>query len=148
MLNLNKHFLYYLLASLMFIVNTGKACAEDQKDAPLEIPGVIKVFAEDIFTLNEKIPNLLIIDARITSDRKHGYIEGSINLPDIETNCDSLAKIIPTKKIPVLFYCNGVKCGRSVNSSKTALQCGYTNIYWFRGGFEEWKSKSMPFLKS
>jgi rhodanese-related sulfurtransferase len=121
--------------------------AGEEQDAPLLIPGTTKVFAEDILDLVEKIPNLLIIDARIRTDRSQGYIEGSISLPDIKTKCATLAKVIPKKNTPVLFYCNGVKCGRSVNSSRVALKCGYNNIYWFRGGFEEWKAKNFPFIK-
>jgi len=148
MFNQTNHFLNYILILFLITVVSNKSYAEDQLDAPSKIPGVTKIFAEDVFDLHEKTPGLLIIDARITGDRKHGYIEGSVNLPDIETNCDTLAKIIPEKNTPILFYCNGVKCGRSVNSSKIALKCGYTKIYWFRGGFEEWKLKNMPFLKS
>ena len=122
--------------------------AAEKKDAPLLVPGTTKVFAEDVIDLAGKIQDLLIIDARMSSDRAQGYIEGSISLPDTDTNCETLAKVIPKKKTPVLFYCNGVKCGRSVNSSRTALECGYSNIYWFRGGYEEWKAKQLPFIKS
>lgn len=123
------------------------SCFAEQLKAPDKIPGTKKVVAEDIFELVEKIPNLLIIDARIRMDRKQGYIEGSVSLPDLETNCKSLAKEIPDKHTAVLFYCNGVKCGRSVKSSRKALKCGYDNIYWFRGGFEEWKQKGFPYIK-
>lgn len=138
---------YWLVTLLLINVSTNAAYADAAKDAPLLIPGTTKVFAEDLLDIAEKIPNLLIIDARIRTDRKQGYIEGSISLPDVETNCASLAKVIPKKTLPVIFYCNGVKCGRSVNSSKTAIKCGYTNIYWFQGGFEEWKRKNLPFIK-
>ncbi|WP_455366992.1 rhodanese-like domain-containing protein, partial [Kaarinaea lacus] len=79
------------------------------------------------------------------SDRESaGWIEGSVGLPDYDTSAESLAKHIPSKSTPVLFYCNGVKCGRSVNSSKVAIEAGYQNIYWFRGGWEEWTEKGMP----
>jgi rhodanese-related sulfurtransferase len=123
------------------------AQAEKKVDYPDSIPGTTKVDAEKLLDLANTIPNLIIIDARITKDRAQGYIEGSVSLQDIDTNCDSLAKKIPEKTTPVLFYCNGPKCGRSVKSSRKALKCGYTNIYWFRGGFEEWKNKNYPFLK-
>ena len=136
-----------ILSFLLLIATINTTYAAEAKDAPLLIPGTTKVFAEDLLDLAEKIPNLLLIDARIPSDRKQGYIEGSISLPDIETNCASLAKVISKKKAPILFYCNGVKCGRSVISSQVALKCGYSNIYWFRGGFEEWKNKKLPFIK-
>lgn len=115
--------------------------------APEYIDGSTKVSAEDIFDLAEKTPDLLIIDARIRADRRQGYLEGSVSLPDVKTDCRSLKKTVQKKTSPVLFYCNGPKCGRSGNSVKKAVKCGYNNIYWFRGGFEEWKAKGFPLLK-
>ena len=115
--------------------------------APESIPGTTKVDAEGVLALVEKAPALVIVDARIRQDRLQGYIEGSVSLPDIETTCESLAKVAPLKSTPILFYCNGPKCGRSVHSSRKALECGYTGVYWFRGGFEEWKKKNYPYVK-
>lgn len=119
----------------------------DVKIAPQEIPGSTKVDAEGVIKLVEVIQNLLIVDARIRMDRRQGYLEGSISLPDVETDCDSLARIIPTKSSPVLFYCNGPKCGRSGKSVNKAVNCGYTKVFWFRGGLEEWKLKGYPYLR-
>lgn len=125
----------------------GVAAAADKVIAPDTIPGTVKVDAEGVLDVAEKIPQLVIIDARIRQDRVQGYIEGSVSLPDVDTSCEALKKIIPRKSSPVLFYCNGPKCGRSVSSSRQALACGYTQVYWFRGGFEEWKQKNYPYLK-
>jgi rhodanese-related sulfurtransferase len=115
--------------------------------SPEKIEGSTIVNAEEFIELAGKIPQLLVIDSRIQGDRKQGYIEGSISLPDVDTNCDSLAKVIPHKDSPTLFYCNGVKCGRSATAVTIALHCGYHNIYWFRGGFEEWLAKGYPYLQ-
>ena len=95
----------------------------------------------------DSVPDLIVIDSRIPGDRKQGYVEGSISLPDVETNCKTLATNIPSKKSAALFYCNGVKCGRSAKAIKIALSCGYNNVYWFRGGFEEWLAKGYPYLQ-
>lgn len=114
---------------------------------PDQIPGVTRVDAEGVIGLTEKIPDLTIIDSRISGDRQQGYIEKSLSLPDTKTDCVSLKKVIPKKSSPTLFYCNGVKCGRSVVAIKIALKCGYTNLYWFRGGFEEWLAKHYPFVQ-
>ena len=54
--------------------------------SPEFIPGSVRVDSEGVIDLVNKIPDLLIIDARISNDRKQGYIEGSISLPDIDTN--------------------------------------------------------------
>ena len=114
---------------------------------PEHISGVPTLTAESVVELAVEKQNLIIIDARITDDRSHGYLEDSISLPDIKTNCDTLAKAIPAKNSPTLFYCNGIKCGRSVVSIKIAKSCGYNNMYWFKGGFEEWKIKGFQYTK-
>jgi rhodanese-related sulfurtransferase len=116
-------------------------------NSPEKIEGSTLVNAEGFIELVGKIPDLLVIDSRIPGDRKQGYVEGSISLPDVDTTCDSLAKVIPSKESPTLFYCNGVKCGRSAKAVTIALSCGYSNIYWFRGGFEEWLAKGYPYLQ-
>jgi len=115
--------------------------------SPGSIPGAIRVSAEEFIELVNRVPGLTIIDSRIPNDRKQGFVEGSISLPDVSTTCDSLARVLPAKDAPSLFYCNGVKCGRSAKAINIALSCGYSNIYWFRGGFEEWLKKGYPYLQ-
>ena len=115
--------------------------------SPESIDGTTKVDAEAFIELIDNSPDLIVIDSRIPGDRKQGYIEGSLSLPDVDTTCDSLSKLIQKKDAISLFYCNGIKCGRSAEAIKIALSCGYSNIYWFRGGFEEWLAKGYPYLR-
>lgn len=114
---------------------------------PESIEGVTRLDAEGVIELAERLPELVIIDARQRMDRQQGYIQGSVSLPDVETDCDSLRALLPGRDMPALFYCNGVQCGRSVIAVQIAKGCGYTRLYWFRGGFEEWKQKGYPFLQ-
>lgn len=137
---------------VLLLAASAMSIAEEKPDlSPQEIKGIPKVSAEEVFALFEKIPGLIIIDSRLatgpSSGRANGFIEGSISLPDIKTDCASLAKAIPKKNAPSLFYCNGPKCGRSAKAIQIALKCGYSNIYWFRGGFEEWQQKGYPYVK-
>lgn len=133
-------------AGLVACIFSFAAMSAPEVVSPDLIPGSTKVDAEGVINIVNTIPELVIVDARIAADRKQGFIEGSVSLPDIDTNCDSLGKVIRKKNQPILFYCNGIKCGRSVKSVKTAMQCGYDKIFWFRGGFEEWKTKGYPFV--
>jgi rhodanese-related sulfurtransferase len=133
--------IWFLLTTIIY---TATAAAESSPDS---IDGSTLVNAEGFIDLVGKVPDLIVIDSRIPGDRKQGYVEGSISLPDVDTTCDSLAKVILGKGSPTLFYCNGVKCGRSATAIKIALGCGYNNIYWFRGGFEEWLAKGYPYLQ-
>lgn len=114
---------------------------------PEHIEGVKIVDAEGLIGKVTHIPALVLIDSRIEADHDEGYIEGSISLPDTDTNCDTLAKVVPELTTPVLFYCNGVRCDRSARAAITARDCGYTNLYWFRNGIEEWQKKQYPLVQ-
>ena len=78
---------------------------------PDHIHGVDTLTAEQVIEYAVNNPELIIIDARIRKDRDNGFIEDSISLPDINTNCDTLQEVVKDKNRPLLFYCNGVKCG-------------------------------------
>jgi rhodanese-related sulfurtransferase len=114
--------------------------------SPERIDGVSTVDAEGLIELATEMPGLVIIDARIRADRKYGYIEGSLSLPDNETDCAALAAHVPDLDNPVLFYCNGVRCARSGHAARIARACGYTRIYWFRTGVEEWRRQQYPLV--
>jgi rhodanese-related sulfurtransferase len=146
--------LHRRLALFLFLLwATGTTQAETMPDltrskiiVPDDIPGVKTLTAEGLIEQANSSAELIIIDARISKDRASGYIEDSISLPDINTNCDTLSKVVKNGQTPLLFYCNGVKCGRSVVAIKIAKSCGYKNLLWFRGGFEEWQEKGYQYL--
>ncbi len=115
--------------------------------SPEQIPGTQRIDAEGLLDLYEQFSELLVIDARIESDRKNGYIEHSISLPNIATDCHVLQNRIASRHHPVVFYCNGPKCGRSAKSAAIAVQCGYDQVYWFRGGIEEWTTRQYPLVR-
>lgn len=132
------------LISLSFLALGTVHAAEK---TPESIDGTTKVTAEKVIELIGELDDLVVIDARTTEDRAKGWIEDSIGLPNTATTEASLAKAAPNKSAPILFYCNGIKCGRSVESSKNAVNWGYKKIYWFRGGMAEWEAKSLPVVK-
>jgi len=141
---LHKLIRFFFTAWLVTLVSPALA---EKPDVAETIDGTTKVSAEEVIEMLSSKPDMVIIDARKNSDREKGYIEGSIGLPDTDTTEQSLASHLPGKATPVIFYCNGVKCGRSVKSAKNAVDWGYTNIYWFRGGWEEWMDKGYPVTK-
>lgn len=113
---------------------------------PESIPGVKTLTAESLIELAHSLDDLVVVDSRLSEDRSQGFIEDSYSLPDINTSCATLGGIGPDLNQPLVFYCNGVKCGRSVKAVQIAAQCDYKNLYWFKGGFEEWWIKDYPYL--
>ena len=115
-------------------------------EVPEAIDGAKVISAESLLDEVMEHSELVIIDARNGADREQGYIEGSVSLPDTDTDCHSLANIVSSYDTPAMFYCNGVRCERSANAIHKAVACGYKKIYWLRGGFNEWKTKGFPYL--
>ena len=134
-----------LLIAAAALLSLGAATAA--QDAPLEIPGATTVNAKQIFDLVAKTPSIVILDNRKEDDYAAGRIEGAIRLIDTEVNAESLAKHIKGKATPVLFYCNGVKCGHAAKAAEKAVQLGYTKIYYYALGMDEWNAQRLPLVR-
>lgn len=141
-----KYSINFILIALATLALSNTAIA-GKKEVPKLLEGTKIVTAEQVVDLIGETDELVVVDARKVSDHKQGWIEGAHSLPNTETTEATLAKLVPNKAGPVLFYCNGIKCGRSYKSAKKAIEYGYTNIYWFRGGIDEWEAKGLPMVK-
>lgn len=48
------------------------------------------------------------------------------------------------KDLPMIFYCASSQCWLSYNAALRAINLGYTNVLWYRGGLEAWKQARLP----
>jgi PQQ-dependent catabolism-associated CXXCW motif protein len=48
------------------------------------------------------------------------------------------------KQYPIVLYCLSPECWMSYNASLRAINLGYTNVLWYRGGIESWKKAGLP----
>jgi|GEM_PF-4088689 len=91
-----------------------------------------------------------IVDAWTTdtADNAKGIIPGAQAL-DISKFWDStnsvlvdggtaLTTICPDKTKPIIFYCGSWACGKSKAACSAAGKLGYTKIYRYQGGINEW----------
>lgn len=51
------------------------------------------------------------------------------------------------KDTPLVFYCLSVECWMSYNASLRAINLGYTNVLWYRGGIEAWKAAGLQTVR-
>ncbi len=113
-------------------------------DAPMSITGATTVDAKAIIALMESKPDLVIIDNRRAEDYANGFIEGAVRVLDTDMTEAVLASHVKTKATPVLFYCNGVKCGRAAKATEMAVSWGYTQVHYYALGMEEWRALGLP----
>jgi len=129
------------------VVLLGLLSAAAAQDAPMQISGANTVNAQQIFELITKRPNLVILDNRKEEDYAAGHLEGAIRLLDTDVSSETLARHVASKETPVLFYCNGVKCGRAAKATERAVQLGYSNVFYYALGMEEWNKEGLPLVK-
>jgi rhodanese-related sulfurtransferase len=118
--------------------------ASEKPYAPESLPGVTILTAEEVISLILDNPDLIVIDSRKKTEYIKGHIEGAINILNTELGPEELEFIAPDRSTMLLFYCNGVRCLRSSDSLAKAVGWGYTNLFWFRGGWKEWTEKRLP----
>jgi len=88
---------------------------------------------------------MVLIDARTKEEYQEAHIAGAISIP--EKNFDESVSLLPSEKGSlVVFYCNGVKCGKSKKAAKKAAALGYKNILIYGEGFPVWEEKGFKIV--
>lgn len=86
-----------------------------------------------------------LIDARTKDEYQEAHIVTAIHIT--EQDFDKLTSRLPSDKEALLvFYCNGVKCGKSKKVAAKAKNAGYGNILVYSEGFPVWDEMEMPIV--
>jgi len=89
----------------------------------------------------------LLVDARNPEEYRESHIPGAINIP--EKKFQNFIGLLPSdKNMNLIFYCNGIKCGKSKKAANQAEKLGYTNIHIFAEGMPVWEELGYSFYKS
>ncbi len=119
-----------------------------QELAPERINGAKTVSATEIVALIQRNPELVIIDNRRVEDFNSGHIEGSIRLIDTDmTGPETLERHVK-KDQHVLFLCNGPRCGRAAKAAERAIGWGWSNVFYYYAGMEDWRKQNLPIATS
>lgn len=133
----------FLSTLLLF---TPPLLADTKPFAPDKILGATTVNAQQVAELILANPDMVVIDSRKRIEYAKGHIEGAVNILNSEMQRTVLSRIAPDLNQPVLFYCNGTRCLRSSDAASKAHRWGYKNVYWFRGGWNEWMENRLPVI--
>lgn len=87
----------------------------------------------------QKIGGIRIFDQRNAINYGRGHLPKAEFLPCKNMpNCISLSQLPSNKKNKIIFYSQGITDSKSYQAAKTAIEAGYQNVYWFRGGYTDW----------
>ncbi len=138
------------LAGVALLVGAQAALAAD---TPATLAGATVVTADKAKELQAK--GAVVVDARVANEYADAHIKGAINIPYKEKSAKSVdydpsqdswdaSKLPADKNANIVIYCNAGECWKSYKAAHMAIKDGYKHIYWFRGGFPEWKAKGYP----
>ena len=87
----------------------------------------------------------LFVDARDAKMYAKGTILRAVNVP--LKRFKRMKKWLPIRKdAPILIFCNGVTCGKSVKLAERFARAGYTHLMVYREGYPEWKQHKLPIM--
>ena len=90
--------------------------------------------------------NFLVVDSRNPEEYQETHIPGAINIPEKEM--DSFLGLLPAdRSTQIIFYCNGVKCGKSKKAAAKSMKIGYSNVWVYSEGMPVWEEMGYSFYK-
>jgi PQQ-dependent catabolism-associated CXXCW motif protein len=122
-------------------------------DTPTEIPGGKIIKANALARLLDSTHPPLVISSISTTLGLPGSVDlayssqGGTYNDDLQQQLgQDLGKLSEgDKSRELVFYCHHAKCWLSYNSALRAINLGYSNVYWFRGGINTWADRGLPF---
>jgi PQQ-dependent catabolism-associated CXXCW motif protein len=115
---------------------------------PLIIPGGRRVTTGEVVKLINT--EAVIVDVLKDNTGGHRTLPGAIYMPgagDPGTFRDRVQRRLSpvlaqltsqNENRPLVFLCEGAKCWESYNAALRAMQLGYRNVLWYRGGLSSW----------
>ena len=96
--------------------------------------------------VDAEIRDFLLVDSRNPEEYQEAHIPGAINIP--EKAMGKFLGLLPTDKdTRIIFYCNGVKCGKSKKAAAKYQELGYSNVWVYSEGMPVWEEMGYSFYK-
>lgn len=118
---------------------------------PTTVPGARVIKTLELKAMLDSNKNLVVIDVLDVRNRKSipgalllaGAGDGQFFGGEKSRFATALEKItVGDKDRPIVFLCLSSECWLSYNASLHAVEAGYKNIIWYRGGTNSWAGAS------
>ena len=116
------------------------------RNTPLRVPGARTVNTNEVMALLKSKPVPIVIDVYGETES----LPGSVYLKGFGLYRPVTGRIAKTRAVldplvggdrnrAIIFLCVSVQCWHSYNAALFALEAGYTDVMWYRGGLTSWK---------
>jgi PQQ-dependent catabolism-associated CXXCW motif protein len=121
---------------------------------PPSIPGGRRVVTAEVVKLLNT--DAVLIDVLRDNSGGHRTIPGAIYIPGagdagnfhdhIQRRLAQVLSQLTSQDADreLVFFCQGAQCWESYNAALRAIQLGYRNVLWYRGGLQSWSAAKLP----
>ena len=106
------------------------------------ITGVKQVNGEEIIKLADNDEDMVTFDSRSAAQRKKGSLTWSEPFNAKTLTPELLSEKVAENTTAIVFY-GEPNSQDAAQGAKFAVKSGYENVYWFKGGWDEWKQKKL-----
>jgi rhodanese-related sulfurtransferase len=131
-----KRMFISIVLSLLFVMQAGFLQASEINYRIVDTDELKKL-------LETATQGLVVVDARNQEEYQEVHIKNAINIP--VKKFEDYSHLLPAdKSTQIVFYCNGVKCGKSKKAANKALEMGYRNVLVYAEGLPVWEESGLP----
>jgi rhodanese-related sulfurtransferase len=133
----------FFTAVLLVLAATQAAWAED---TPLTLAGVTVVGAAQAKALIDA-GQIKVLDLRKKASFADGHLPSAASAAAAYVEADKrldAGGLGVDRAAPLLLYSHGPDGWKSYWAAKSAVEAGFTAVYWMRGGVAEWDAKGLP----
>jgi rhodanese-related sulfurtransferase len=130
----------FVILLLMFVLQAH--AADPDYVTPMQVQGAITVSVDEAKWLYDD--GAVFIDTRNPRFFARAHIPGSHHLDMKDGFTERSLAAVARKDQPIVIYSSGVQCARGYRGAVFAVSWGYEKVYYFRGGFVDWRDVDLP----
>lgn len=130
-----KYHLFPLFVAYILLPLSNAVAAK--KVSPERISGATTINTIEAKKMFDK--GVVFLDVRSNRDWEAGRIPGSKHLELKKIYSQETLAEIASPQDTLVIYCNSTGCTRSSKACKKAVSWNYTNVYYYRLGFPDWR---------
>lgn len=138
-----KHLISLTVAAFMTVA--APSAFAQSGETPATLPGAATVTAAEAKTLIDK--GAVALDVRKKASFVEGHLPGAKSIRSVindQTKAVDPAAFGANKEAVLVIYGHGTDGWSAVDATKAAVESGYKNIKWLRGGWTEWSKAGLP----
>ena len=97
-------------------------------------------------SLDQRDP-IVLVEALPERYFNDAHLPGAIQINHDEVDAKA-ARLLPNKYAKIVVYCSNVACANSGKAAMRLAQLGYTNVFKYAGGKQDWIDAGLPVEKS